>query len=178
MARKLSRRQVIRDLCGGVAAGLVGPRVYGTSWIEAGQERNGSRAEMFRIARAFMQKYSVPGMGVSITRNGKFVYEHSFGMADRSNAQQVQPNSLFRIASVTKPITAVTIFTLIEQGKLNLNDKVFGPSGILGTKYGKPPYKQYVTDVTVDNLLRIRAGDGRTIRPIRCFSMIRGITKS
>jgi CubicO group peptidase (beta-lactamase class C family) len=159
MTELFGRRRVIRDLCGRVAAaGCAGSRLWGYSWIEAGQERNGSRAEMFRIARAFMEKHSVPGMGVSITRNGKFVYEHSFGMADRNNAQQVQPNSLFRIASVTKPITAVTIFTLIEQGKLNLNDKVFGPSGILGIKYGKPPYKQYVTDVTVDNLLTHTSG--------------------
>ena len=66
--------------------------------------------------------------------------------------------SLFRIASVTKPITSVTIFTLIEKGKLNLTDKVFGPSGIFGDKYGKPPYKQYVTDITVDNLLTHTSG--------------------
>jgi len=56
------------------------------------------------------------------------------------------------------PITSVTIFSLVEQGKLHLTDKVFGPSGILGTKYGKPPYKQYITDVTVDHLLTHTAG--------------------
>ncbi len=65
---------------------------------------------------------------------------------------------MFRIASVTKPITSVTIFTLIEKGRLNLNDKVFGPSGVLGTKYGKAPYRQYVTDVTVDHLLTHTSG--------------------
>jgi CubicO group peptidase (beta-lactamase class C family) len=59
-------------------------------------------------------------------------------MADRQHAGQVDTSSLFRIASVTKPITSVTIFTLIEKGKLNLSDKVFGPSGVLGTRYGKP----------------------------------------
>jgi len=113
---------------------------------------------MFRIARAFMQKYSVPGMSIAISRHGKFVYEHQWGMADTKEAQLVLPSSLFRIASVTKPITSVTIFSLIEQGHLNLNDKVFGPSGVLGTKYGKPPYRQYVTDVTVDNLLTHTSG--------------------
>ena len=71
---------------------------------------------------------------------------------------QAQQNSLFRIASVTKPITSVTIFSLIEQGKLNLTDKVFGPSAILGIKYGKPPYKQCVTDITVDHLLTHTCG--------------------
>ena len=95
---------------------------------------------------------------VAITRNGEFVYDSAKGMADREKLQPVQQNSLFRIASVTKPITSATIFTLIEQGKLNLNDKVFGPSGVLGDKYGKPPYKQYITDVTVDNLLTHTSG--------------------
>ena len=79
-------------------------------------------------------------------------------MADREHLTQVQQDSLFRIASVTKPITSVTIFSLMEQGKLKLTDKVFGPSGIFGIKYGKPPYKQYVTDITVDDLLTHTCG--------------------
>jgi CubicO group peptidase (beta-lactamase class C family) len=79
-------------------------------------------------------------------------------MADRQEAQQLFQNSLFRIASVTKPITSVTIFTLIENAKLNLGDKVFGPSGILDDKFCKPPYKQYVTDITVDHLLTHTCG--------------------
>jgi CubicO group peptidase (beta-lactamase class C family) len=121
-------------------------------------ELNGGRAAMFRIARAFMEKYSVPGMSISISRHGKFVYEHQWGIADTKEAQLVLPTSLFRIASVTKPITSVTIFSLVERSHLNLNDKVFGLSGVLGTTYGKPPYGQYVTDVTVDNLLTHTSG--------------------
>jgi CubicO group peptidase (beta-lactamase class C family) len=52
----------------------------------------------------------------------------------------------------------VTIFSLIEAGKLNLTDHVFGSAGILGVKYGKAPYKMYVTDITVDELLTHTAG--------------------
>ena len=83
----------------------------------------------------------------------RFVFERPFGMADKDVQLQTSPTTLFRIASATKPITSVAIFTLVEQGKLNLTDKVFGPSGVLGNTYGKPPYKQYVTDITVDDLL-------------------------
>jgi CubicO group peptidase (beta-lactamase class C family) len=113
---------------------------------------------MGRIAAAFRQQFSVPASSIAISRNGQFVYDQAVGMGDRQHLMQVQQSSLFRIASVTKPITSVTIFSLMEQGKLNLTDKVFGPSGILGTKYGKPPYKQYVTDITVDHLLTHTAG--------------------
>ena len=116
------------------------------------------RGEMGRIAQGFRQQFSVPATSIAISRNGQFVYDQSVGMGDRQHLVQVEQDSLFRIASVTKPITSVTIFSLIERGKLNLTDKVFGPSGILGIKYGKPPYKQYVADITVDHLLTHTAG--------------------
>jgi CubicO group peptidase (beta-lactamase class C family) len=158
MSQRISRRALLRNLCGTAVTGIIAPRLRGFSNVAAPeQEGNGSRAAMFRIARAFMVKYEVPGLSISITRNGKFVYEHQFGMAVREQAQQSLPNSLFRIASVTKPITSVAIFTLLERGKLNLNDKVFGPSGILGEDFGKT-FKPYVTDVTVDHLLTHTSG--------------------
>jgi CubicO group peptidase (beta-lactamase class C family) len=76
----------------------------------------------------------------------------------RQHLVQAQQNSLFRIASVTEPITSVTIFSLIEQGKLNLSDKVSGSGALFGNKYRKPPYKQWVTDITVDQLLTHTCG--------------------
>jgi CubicO group peptidase (beta-lactamase class C family) len=158
MSQKISRRSLLGNLCGTAAAGIVVPHLYACSVPAQEPEHNGSGAAMARIGRTFMEKYSVPGMSVSISRNGKFVYEHHWGMTDTKEAQLVEPTSLFRIASVTKPITSVTIFTLIEKGRLNLDDKVFGSSGILGTKYGKVPYRQYVTDITVDHLLTHTCG--------------------
>ena len=160
MAERLTRRTVIGNLLGAAAAGIVGlPR--DAAWAQRGAYGGSTgqqRGEMGRIAGAFRRQYSVPASSIAITRNGQFVYDRAVGMADREKSLQVQQSSLFRIASLTKPITSVTIFSLIEQGKLNLNDKVFGPSGVLGNKYGKPPYKQYVTDVTVDHLLTHTAG--------------------
>ncbi len=160
MPDKLNRRLLIKNLLGATAAGIVAPELRGFASLPQAPEeaRNGSRAEMFRIGRTFMNQFSVPALSIAITRRGKQVYEHTFGVADRKDAQLTLPSSLFRIASVTKPITSVTIFSLIEKGQLNLTDKVFGPSGVLGTKFGKPPYKQYVTDITVDNLLTHTCG--------------------
>jgi CubicO group peptidase (beta-lactamase class C family) len=160
MPSELTRRLLIKNLLGVSAAGAIAPMVDVCTAAQqpAGQARNGSRAEMFRLGRAFMEKFSVPALSVTVSRHGKQVYQHTFGVADREHAQLALPTSLFRIASVTKPITSVTIFTLIEKGQLNLSDKVFGPSGVLGTRFGKPPYKQYVADVTVDNLLTHTSG--------------------
>ena len=111
-----------------------------------------------RYMGTFQQQFRVPAMSIAISKHGHFVYDHAGGMADRQHLTQAQQGTLFRIADLSKPITAVTIFTLIETGKLNLTDKVFGPTGILGTKYGKPPLKPYVADVTVDHLLTHTAG--------------------
>ncbi len=111
-----------------------------------------------QLLQNFERQFRVPASSVAVTKHGRFVFDHSGGMADPQQVTQAQQNSLFRIADLSKPITAVGIFLLIEQVKLNLTDKVFGPSGILGVKYGKPPYEQYIADITVDHLLSHTAG--------------------
>jgi CubicO group peptidase (beta-lactamase class C family) len=68
------------------------------------------------------------------------------------------PSHLFRIASVSKPITSVAVFSLIEQGRLNLGDRVFGPGGVLGTDCGGPPYHPGVEQITVEHLLTHTCG--------------------
>jgi CubicO group peptidase (beta-lactamase class C family) len=158
MQETSSRRSMIRNLLTAAATGVVAPHLYGLSRQQSEGYAPGERAAMFRVGRAFMEQFSVPALSVAITRNGQLVYQTAFGVADRKEALQTSASSLFRIASVTKPITSVTIFSLIEKGQLNLTDKVFGPSGVLGTKYGNPPLAQYVADITVDHLLTHTCG--------------------
>ncbi|SKA05793.1 CubicO group peptidase, beta-lactamase class C family [Chitinophaga eiseniae] len=110
------------------------------------------------IIRAFMAQYQVPGMAVAITRKGKLVYARGFGTADRSTGEQVTAESRFRIASVSKTITAVAILKLVEAQKLSLGDKVFGPGGLLGTTYGSKPYSSRLQAITVQHLLQHTAG--------------------
>ena len=155
----LTRRSLLRNLLtSSVAATIPVPILKALAQPQYGGSSGQQRGEMGRIAAAFRRQFSVPASSIAISRNGHFVYDQAVGMGDRQHLVQVQQSSLFRIAALTMPITSVTIFSLIEQGKLHLTDKVFGPSGILGTTYGKPPYKQYITDVTVDHLLTHTAG--------------------
>jgi CubicO group peptidase (beta-lactamase class C family) len=137
-----------------LATGLARPMHGLGLFMPQGDQATGmERGNMGRLAGAFKASFRVPALSVAISRNGQFVFDQGFGMADAQRLATVNMSTIFRIAGVTIPITSVTIFTLIEKGKLHLNDKVFGSSGILGTKYGKSPYKQYVTDITVDHLL-------------------------
>jgi CubicO group peptidase (beta-lactamase class C family) len=74
--------------------------------------------------REFMTKLSIPGGAVAVMRDGKLIYARGFGYADVANKTPVQPDALFRIASVSKTITATAIMKLVEEGKLNLDDRV------------------------------------------------------
>ena len=71
-----------------------------------------------------MKQYSIPGGAVAVMRDGKLIYARGFGYADVENKTPVQPDALFRIASVSKPITSAAIMTLVEEGKLKLDDRV------------------------------------------------------
>ena len=115
-------------------------------------------AAMAQLAQAFMQKYAVPALSIAIGHADKLVYEEAFGWADREARVPVSPQHLFRIASVSKPITSVAIFSLIEEGRLDLSDRVFGPGAITGTDYGRPPYRPHVAEITVEHLLTHTAG--------------------
>jgi N-acyl-D-amino-acid deacylase len=59
-----------------------------------------------------------------VLRDGKLIYARGFGYADVENKTPVQPDALFRIASVSKTLTSAAIMKLVEEGKLALDDRV------------------------------------------------------
>ena len=77
-----------------------------------------------QVITDFMRKLSIPGGAVAVMRDGKLIYARGFGYADVENKTPVQPDALFRIASVSKTITATAIMKLVEEGKLTLDDRV------------------------------------------------------
>lgn len=108
--------------------------------------------------QVFMVRNNVPGISLAITRDEKLVYVKSYGFADRENRILLKPENLFRIASISKPVTSIAIMKLVEEKKLSLDSKVFGPKGILKNKYGRSPYKEGITDITVRQLLQHVSG--------------------
>ena len=111
--------------------------------------------------QTFMTNYQIPGATFAIAKNGKLVYMRAFGNADQAGTEATQPHHMFRIASISKPITSIAIMKLIENGQLSLSDKPFGPGGILNAD----PYfaNANVTDtrvhnITIQNLLEHSAG--------------------
>jgi N-acyl-D-amino-acid deacylase len=73
---------------------------------------------------SFLKKHKRPGVSAAVTHNGKLAYARGFGFADVEAKRPVEPDSAFRLASISKPITAVGILQLLDQGKLKLDDPV------------------------------------------------------
>ncbi len=104
-----------------------------------------------RLVEQFMTTHDVPGVSVAIAYKGRLVFSKGYGLADTSTKEPVTTNHLFRIASLSKSITAAAVFKLLEERRfpdqvgqgwgpaLRLDEKVFGQGGILGTTYGTPP---------------------------------------
>ena len=112
-------------------------------------------------AIAFMNDFSIPGMTMAIARKGKLVYMRAFGNANIAQNEPTQPFHLFRIASVSKPITSIAIMKLMEEGKINMSDKVFGTGSLLGNNNyfnNANIVDERTYDITVQNLLEHAGG--------------------
>ncbi len=72
--------------------------------------------------RSLVKQRRIPGLMVGITRKDSVLYSASFGYADVAKKVTVNPNTLFRMGSVTKSLIAVAMLKLAEQGKLSLTD--------------------------------------------------------
>lgn len=105
-----------------------------------------------------MIQYNIPGLSVAIVKNEKLVYVKSYGFADKETSQIANNNDLYRIASISKPITAIAILKLVQDGLITLDQKVFGASGILGNTYGTPATGSNKDLVTVRHLLDHKSG--------------------
>jgi len=106
----------------------------------------------------FVDKWGLSGASVAIAKEGKLIYAHGFGYANKEDKLRMQPYNTMRVASVSKLITATAIMKLVEEGKLNLEDKVFGPNGILNDTIFLKYKDKRVEDITVYNLLNHSAG--------------------
>lgn len=108
--------------------------------------------------KAVMKEHAIPGAAVAVTENGRLVYARGFGYSDVGAREPVEPESMFRLASVSKPITAVAIMQLIEQGKLSMDDKVFDILTYEPILQGDTQFDKRLNDITIRHLLQHRGG--------------------
>ncbi len=114
-----------------VAYSVGGKPLFAAIWNGGGLSGNDLSFIDSKVKK-YMDDSDIPGLSIAVMKNGRLVFAKGYGKANKTTGEIVSPNSLFRIASVSKPITATAIMNLVEENKLNLSDKLFGPGGILG----------------------------------------------
>ncbi len=110
---------------------------------------------------SFMEKWRIKGASVAISKDEELVYAKGFGFANAEKNEMVKPGHLFRIASVSKLITAAAVMKLYEENQLELDEKVFGPGGILDTTLFKDYRDDRVEDISIRHLLNHTGGWSR-----------------
>ena len=91
-------------------------------------EKQGFSSDRLSKITKFMERKvqdgtMVGGMGL-IARNGRIVYQESYGMADREAGREMKSDDIFRIFSMTKSLTSVALMVLYEEGRFRLDDPI------------------------------------------------------
>ena len=77
------------------------------------------------LSELYLKKGKFPGFVSAVARKGKVVHYETIGFADVETGESLKKDSLFRIYSMSKPITGVALMILLEEGKVRLNDAVY-----------------------------------------------------
>ena len=107
------------------------------------------------LMSGFLAKHKLPGAALAVGRAGKVLYSRGFGWADVEGKKAVQPDSLFRLASISKSITAVTVMSAVEGGRIALDDKLLP---LLGDLVPVDIPDARWRDITLRHLLQHTAG--------------------
>jgi CubicO group peptidase (beta-lactamase class C family) len=111
--------------------------------------------------QAFVDRHEAGGIVTLVARDGKVVDVHASGFQDVENRTPMKTDTIFRIASMSKPITSVAVMMLYEEGKLLLTDPVskfipaFKSSNVMGADGATTPARR---PITIRDLLSHRSG--------------------
>lgn len=118
------------------------------------------------LMNQFLSEHNVAGAAVAIGFEGQLLYSRGFGWSDVDQRIVMRPNAALRIASISKPMTAVAIMMLVEQGHLKLDDKVVPL--LRAARFQRPTDERW-EQVTVRQLLEHTGGWDRDVTPDPMF---------
>ena len=79
---------------------------------------------MDRVLKKEVDAGNLPGASALVLRGGKEIYYGAFGMADKEQARPMRRDTIIRLFSMTKPVTAVAVMILVERGLIDLHDPI------------------------------------------------------
>ena len=115
-----------------------------------------------KAVKALMVRWNLPGITVAVVRNGHLIVARGYGYADYETKQPMQPDTRMRIASASKTFTAVAILHLLDEGKLNLDNRFLD---ILTQYQVENNGDQRLRAITIRHLLQHSGGWDRSISP-------------
>jgi N-acyl-D-amino-acid deacylase len=124
---------------------------------EAARTQEAGIAKLDKVIKGLLHKYQIPGATVAVMKDGRLVYANGYGFSDKAEKVKAKPETLFRIASVSKTITAVATLKLVQEGKLALDDRAFEILDDFHPPAGSEPDPRLGL-ITVKDLLRHSGG--------------------
>lgn len=111
-----------------------------------------------RDVEYFMRYWDIKGGSFALMYNDSLIYAKGYGYANIKDSVECEVSHIFRVASISKLITATAIMKLYEQEKLGLNSQVFGEEGILNDSIFLNLKNKNLKRIKVEHLLRHTAG--------------------
>ena len=106
----------------------------------------------------FMARHQIPGGSVALMKNGRLVYSRAYGWSDEKADKPVRPDTLFRVASISKPVTALAISVLVQDGKLSYEQKIFPYLDYPTPRYPGAKRDPRLARITIRHLLQHSGG--------------------
>lgn len=111
---------------------LLATLVAGTGWAQGLPSTTAATAGLSEaridrlesVVQGYIDEQAIAGAVTLIARRGRQVHLQAYGMADQDAGTRMRPDTIVRIASMTKPITSVAVLMLYEEGHFKLNDPV------------------------------------------------------
>ena len=148
--QRWSRRKVLATLAASATSSL------GAAASGAVGAAEGATADA--LVADYMARFDTPAFSAASARGKAPIDARAWGWADRSLRVPATPRSRFRIASVSKPLTATALFTLVEAGRLRLDDRVFAADGLLPEFSDVGRQREWLHAITLHQLLTHTAG--------------------
>ena len=138
------RRYVGLAMFVALAAGWLG-------WLEPDYRRVPVRSlqDLEREFEALRTRSAIPGMSAAIAEGGRIIWARGFGMANKERAVPAEADTIYGLASLTKPYGATVVLQLVQEGRLRLDDEV--------SRFGIAMARS--APVTVKHLLSHTSGD-------------------
>lgn len=133
-------------------------------------------AALDQAMNTYLAVSKTAGGSLAVTQGGRLIYARGFGLADTTLKTPVQPDSLFRVGSISKPITAMTALRLVQEGHLMLDSAIvplLGPSVLPAGAVTDARWNQ----ITVRHLMQHSAGwdAERTFDPLTSYAVLEGL---